>query len=189
MAQAFDLQPTLGDELIAIRPLEERDWDALFVVASDPLIWEVHPAFDRYQEPVFRRYFDDAIASGGGLVVLDRKTGAIIGASRYDFSFADPGEIEIGWTFLARDYWGGEYNARMKRLMLAHAFRFLDVVMFKVGADNLRSRRAMEKIGGRLTERNIPAEMAGELVGHVVYVINKDDFENGPLTKRSDGQT
>jgi RimJ/RimL family protein N-acetyltransferase len=144
---AFDPQPFLLGPLLALRPLRPDDFDALFRVASDPLIWEQHPDNDRYQEKVFRAFFHDALDSGGALIVLDRKTGEVIGSSRY-FGW-DPVEsvVEIGWSFLARTYWGGIYNGEMKRLMLEHAFRSFARVIFVVGTKNLRSQRALEKIG------------------------------------------
>lgn len=147
MTVPFDLQPTLRGELVELRPLHPEDFDALFAVASDPLIWEQHPERERYREERFRAYFQSGLDRGGALLALDAKTGAVIGSSRY-FGY-DPAasEIEIGWTFLAREYWGGEYNGEMKRLMLGHAFRFVENVVFLIGADNLRSRKAVEKIG------------------------------------------
>ncbi|MES2043161.1 MAG: GNAT family N-acetyltransferase [Pseudomonadota bacterium] len=168
-------QPELTGELLTLRPAVREDFDALFAVASDPLIWEVHPAHDRWQAPVFQRFFDDGIASGGMLVARDRATGAVIGSSRYDFTRAELGEVEIGWTFLARSHWGGRYNRGMKALMLDHAFRSVDRVLFMVGEANIRSRRAVEKIGGYLLPRQHLAEMAGRLVNHVVYAIDKPD--------------
>jgi RimJ/RimL family protein N-acetyltransferase len=169
----MDRQPRLTGELVELRPATSEDFDALFAVASDPLIWEVHPAHDRWQAPVFRRFFDDGLASGGMLVAIDRATGAIIGSSRYDFGRAEPGEVEVGWTFLARSHWGGRYNAEMKALMLDHAFRSVDRVIFLVGETNIRSRRAVEKIGGYLTPREDRAEMAGKPVVHVIYAIDR----------------
>src|SRR6185312_15160356 len=83
MAFAFDLQPTLRGNLVHLRPLRESDFEALFAVASDPLIWEQHPASDRYQEPVFRDFFRGGIESGGAFLVLDATTGAVIGSTRY----------------------------------------------------------------------------------------------------------
>ncbi|MGH9523464.1 MAG: GNAT family N-acetyltransferase [Terriglobales bacterium] len=146
----FELQPTLTGELVQLRPLRADDFDALFAAASDPLIWEVHPEPTRYQREVFQRFFDGGMASGGAFAVVDRKTGRIIGSSRYhDYKAGPPSEIEIGFTFLERAYWGGGYNAEMKRLMLDHAFRFVERVVFTVGENNLRSRRALEKIGAR----------------------------------------
>ena len=133
--------------MIELRPLREEDFDELFAAASDPLIWELHPEADRYTEPVFRRYFRGAIDSGGAFLVLDRRDGRAIGSSRFAEYDEANSEIEIGWTFLARSHWGGEYNAELKRLMLTHAFRFVRRVIFRVGPHNLRSRRALEKIG------------------------------------------
>jgi RimJ/RimL family protein N-acetyltransferase len=169
----MDRQPQLSGDLIALRPATAHDFDALFAVASDPLIWEVHPAHDRWQEPVFHDFFEDGLASGGMLVAIDRASGAVIGSSRYGLERAEPGEVEIGWTFLARSHWGGRYNAEMKALMLAHAFASKDRVIFLVGDTNFRSRKAVEKIGGYLTPRELRAEMAGKSVVHVVYAIDR----------------
>jgi RimJ/RimL family protein N-acetyltransferase len=147
VAIVFDLQPHLKGELIELRPLKPNDWDELFAVASDPLIWEQHPERDRYKEDVFRVFFKEALDSGGAFVIIDRKTQRIIGSTRFYGFDPKKSEIEIGWTFLARRYWGGRYNAEMKRLLLNHAFRFVESVVFFVGEDNVRSQRAMEKIG------------------------------------------
>ena len=144
----FDRQPVLRGELLELRPLRQDDFDDLYAVASDPLIWEQHPSHDRYKEDVFREYFRAGLESGGALVAVDSTSGRIIGSSRFgDFDEADS-EIEIGWTFLARSHWGGIYNREMKQLMLRHAFQFVDRVVFLIGPRNYRSRKAMEKIGG-----------------------------------------
>ena len=145
---SFDLQPILEGELLRLRPLRPEDWDDLYAVASDPLIWEQHPMKDRYKEEVFQGFFREALASGGTLVVIDSKDGQVIGSSRFHGYNKEKSEIEIGWTFLARSYWGGIYNKELKQLMLDHAFRFVTSVIFLVGRQNLRSQRAMEKIGG-----------------------------------------
>lgn len=166
-----DRQPILEGELVTIRPLQEDDWDALFAVASDPLIWELHPANDRWQEPVFRKFFADALACGGGLAILDKATGAIIGSSRYDCWVPEEDEIEIGWTFIARAYWGGAYNREIKRLMLDHIHRFVNRVVFLVGQDNLRSRGAMAKIGGQLIPGRTHRGGGQSFPDHVVYEI------------------
>ncbi|MBS0502706.1 MAG: GNAT family N-acetyltransferase [Proteobacteria bacterium] len=177
----FDAQPELADDAVRLRPLEPGDWDALFAVASDPLIWAVHPAHDRWQEPVFRQFFANALASGGALAVIDRASGEVIGSSRFDVRRALPNEIEIGWTFIARRYWGGAVNRSMKRLMIGHALGHFERVIFWVGETNVRSRRAMEKIGGLLTDRIERADMAGVETTHVVYAIDRSGFETGPL--------
>ena len=145
---SFELQPTLKGELLELRPLHADDFQALYAVASDPLIWEQHPMSDRYKEEVFRDFFREAMESGGALIAIDAKSGRVIGSSRFHGYDQARSEIEIGWTFLARAYWGGTYNREMKRLMLEHAFRFVKSVVFLVGPRNYRSQKAMEKIGG-----------------------------------------
>jgi RimJ/RimL family protein N-acetyltransferase len=145
---AVNLQPHLSGELLALRPLTPEDFTALYAVASDPRIWDQHPQPDRYQEEVFRGFFSDALASGGALLAIDSHSGAVIGSSRFNAYDEAAREIEIGWTFLARSHWGGHYNREMKRLMLTHAARFVDKVLFVVGSHNLRSQRAVEKLGG-----------------------------------------
>jgi len=169
----FELQPHLVGDLLEVRPLRPEDWESLFVVASDPLIWEQHPAHDRYKEEVFKEFFREALESGGALVVIDRNTQKIIGSSRY-FGFEPrKREVEIGWTFLARSHWGGNYNGELKRLMLDHAFQFVESVVFLVGPTNIRSRKALETIGGVLTERRKKTNLHGKTVEHVVYQIKK----------------
>jgi RimJ/RimL family protein N-acetyltransferase len=143
----FELQPVLKGELIQLRPLRSEDWDDLFAVASDPLIWQQHPESDRYKEEVFKIFFKDALESGGGFVVIDAKSKRIIGSTRFHGYEPEKSEVEIGWTFLAKEYWGGRYNREMKQLMLGHAFQFVENVVFYVGENNIRSQKATAKIG------------------------------------------
>ncbi|OSZ69787.1 GNAT family N-acetyltransferase [Sphingomonas sp. IBVSS2] len=168
-------QPILEGTLVVLRPSTPADWDALFAVASDPLVWEVHPAHDRWQEPVFRAYFDAGLASGGALTIIDKATGTVIGASRFDNWVPEVDEIEIGWTYLARAYWGGVYNREIKRLMLDHIHRFVRTAVFTVGAGNVRSRRAMEKIGGVARPGTVDRMMAGEMKPHLIYEIVRQE--------------
>ena len=144
---SFDRQPLLRGELLELRPVCSDDLEALFRIAADPLIWEQHPERNRYQEATFQAFFEEALASGGTLVAIDRANGSIIGSSRYHGYDAERSVIEIGWSFLARAYWGGRYNGEMKRLMVEHAFRSVQRVIFIIGPENRRSQRAVEKIG------------------------------------------
>ena len=176
------MQPELSGDAVALRPMRARDFDALFALASDPEIWAIHPAHDRWQKPVFRAFFDEGLASGGALVVEDRTSGAMIGHSRYDTGYCLPGEVEIGWTFLSRAHWGGATNRAIKRLMISHAFESgFDAVIFRIGENNWRSRRALEKIGGALTDRTQVADMARGAELHVIYRIDRVAFASGPL--------
>jgi RimJ/RimL family protein N-acetyltransferase len=170
---SFGLQPHLKGELVELRPLTPEDWDDLFAVASDPLIWEQHPESDRYKEDVFRVFFREALESGGAFVVIDAKTQQIIGSTRFYGYDPEKSEIEIGWTFLARKYWGGRYNREMKDLLLTHAFKFVENVMFFVGEHNVRSQKAMEKLGA--TREGLVTRTYGNHPPHlnVKYVIKK----------------
>lgn len=162
--------------------MAEADREPLYAVASDPQLWALHPAHDRWQRPVFDAFFDDALARGGALAIVERSTGAIIGTSR--FQNYDPqagGSVEIGWTFLARSHWGGGTNRELKRLMLGHALARVERAFFMVGADNLRSRRALEKIGAELTDIAEVRRMGGRDVNHLRYQITRDSFAAGPL--------
>lgn len=144
---AFDLQPTLKGDLLELRPLQATDFNDLFAVAADPLIWEQHPVKDRYQKEVFEDFFRESLQSYGALIAIDSMEGKVIGSSRFHGYDHNKSEVEIGWTFLARSYWGGIYNKEMKRLMLEHAFNYVNSVIFLVGVQNIRSQRAVEKIG------------------------------------------
>lgn len=144
----MNIQPTLSGELVSIRPLLQNDYEYLFKAASDPFIWEMHPQPDRYKPDVFKSFFDEALKSKGTVVIIDVKTSEIIGSSRYyDYSKEDSSVI-IGYTFLARKYWGGLYNKDLKKLMINYALQFVKTTYFQVGLNNIRSQQAMLKIGG-----------------------------------------
>ena len=163
----FDPQPTLKGVLVAVRPLRADDYDALYAVASDPLIWAQHPNPDRYREHEFGKFFHDSLDAGGAVAVRDARDGRIIGSSRYHGYDADC-EVEIGWTFLARTHWGGRFNGELKCLMLAHAFRFFGTVIFLVAPVNLRSQRAVEKVGGVRAGVRTDADGHENIVYHIL---------------------
>jgi N-acetyltransferase len=168
----FELQPLLKGKLLKLRPIRRDDFDELFKTASDPLIWEQHPNKDRYKKEVFIEFFREAIESGGALICIENRSGKIIGSSRY-YGFDEiKSEIELGWTFLARKYWGGIYNKEMKELMLNHAFRFVDNVVFKIGLNNFRSQKAVEKLGAVLIGKRLDDGENESLV----YLLTKREY-------------
>ncbi len=173
MKKNIDLQPTLQGTRVTVRPITATDWNAMFAAAADPQIWELHPESDRYTERVFRPFFDGAIKSGSAFAIIDCRNGDIIGSSRYYGHDPVTRAIEIGWTFLTRDYWGGSYNLEIKRLMVDHAFAFVDTVVFWVDESNLRSRRAMEKIGGSLLD-GIHVREGADDRPYLIYEMRKD---------------
>jgi len=172
MKHGLDWQPTLQGELVLLRPTCPEDWDEMFAAASDPLIWAGHPARDRYTEGAFRKYFDGALQSGGALTIIDKASGRVVGCSRYHDYQAEESRVEIGYTFLVRSCWGGAVNGEVKRLMLTHAFRFVDTVQFAVAEDNIRSRKACEKIGAILSDRREMRMTAGGEIPYCIYEVN-----------------
>ena len=142
-----DWQPTIRGALVLLEPLQAGDFEALYAVASDPLIWAQHPEHTRWQREVFTGFFQGAMQSGSALLIRDAVTGDVIGSSRFYEWDANAGEVAIGYTFLARSHWGGGVNGELKRLMLDHALRYAQRVWFHVGTANHRSRRALAKIG------------------------------------------
>lgn len=172
-AAPFELQPSLRGELLELRPLRPDDFADLYAAASDPGIWEQHPMSDRWKREVFEKFFAEALESGGALVAIDRKTGAVVGSSRYYGFDPERKTVVIGYTFLTRACWGGRHNAEFKALMLDHAFRFVDAVLFHVDETNARSRRAMEKIGGVLSGRLEKTKPDGAPRAMLVYRIEK----------------
>lgn len=166
----MDRQPELRGELVHVAPTSADDYAALYAVAADPAIWDQHPAHDRWQEPVFRAFFDEGLATGGMLTIRDAADGGVIGATRY--VPAGQTAVEIGWTFLARSHWRRGYNRELKRLMIDHALAQVDAVRFSAGADNHRSRRAIEALGAT----QLPDAMVvrgGQTVPRVIYELRR----------------
>lgn len=178
----MDRQPVLTGERLILRPLVEADRAALYAVASDPLLWEQHPMHDRWQRPVFDAMFDEALAAGGALAATLRDGGAVVGSSQFRPTRFDPDAMEIGWTYLARVHWGTGLNHEMKRLMLAHALSDVPRVLFRIGEHNIRSRKAIEAVGGILTDMVDERHDNGQPLLHVVYQIDRAGFASGPLS-------
>jgi len=167
------LQPILTGTLIEVRPLRSEDFEELFDAAGDPLIWEQHPEPDRYKREAFQRFFDTAMESKGAFAVIELKSGKIIGSSRYYAYNLPQREIMVGYTFLKREFWGGPYNRELKSLMLGHAFQFVDRVLFQVGENNLRSQRALAKIGAQFVAREQLPGLDGTMQPYLVFSISQ----------------
>lgn len=173
----FNLQPTLENEFVKIVPLNENDFEVLYNISSDPLIWEQHPNKDRYKREVFETFFKGAIESGGAFLVFDKQTGEAIGSSRfYDYN-AENKSVLIGYTFLARSHWGSKYNPALKKLMIQYAFQFVDSVIFHIGANNIRSQKAIERLGASKIDELEVKYYGEESKLNFVYEIKKVDWQ------------
>jgi RimJ/RimL family protein N-acetyltransferase len=172
----FDLQPTIQNERVRIEPLAPRDLEPLYAVASDRLIWEQHPNKERYKREVFEKYFKGAIESGGAVRVIDATNDELFGCSRYYDYDPQRSQVSIGYTFIARSRWGRNYNRALKTLMLEHAFKQVGRVVFEVGVNNLRSRRAMEKLGGVFAGEQSVAYVGEAASPNAIYHIDAIDW-------------
>lgn len=166
----------LEDNIIKLVPLTESDFDNLFEVASDPLIWEQHPSKDRYKKEVFQTYFEGAVSSRTAFLMIDKSSEKIIGSTRYYDYKPDNSSIAIGYTFLARSYWGGLYNKSSKKLLLDYAFQYVDKVYFHIGSNNTRSQLAITKIGAVKIDEVYMDATQTQL--HYEYLIQKEEWKN-----------
>lgn len=183
MNPPFDIQPVLEGEKLILRPLRADDFDALYAIASDPAIWSQHPYRDRYKHEVFTGFFDQAMASNGAFAIIDRATSEMIGSTRFSNYDAAASEIEIGWTFYATSYWRNGTNREVKALMLRHVFAHVEAVLFQIGAENHRSRIAVERLGGKLV-REHQREHGGKVHDYVTYRLTATDAAEGALALR-----
>ncbi|MEO6733577.1 MAG: GNAT family N-acetyltransferase [Ferruginibacter sp.] len=166
---------SLEDDIVKLVPLTESDFDNLFKVAADPLIWEQHPTSDRYKRDVFQLFFDGAVSSKTAFLIADKKSGQVIGSTRYYDYRPENSSIAIGFTFLAKQYWGGLYNRSSKKLLLDYAFQFVDKVFFHIGPTNIRSQLATLKIGATKVNEVVLGH-SGQSILHYEYLIQKHEW-------------
>jgi RimJ/RimL family protein N-acetyltransferase len=180
-----NLLPTLAGKTITLRPLLIEDFSGLYKAASDPVTWEMHPDSSRYKRDVFEeRFFIGAIASRSAFAVLENESGQIIGSSRYYEWIPDRQEIAIGYTFLEPAHWGGGANQEMKELLLSHAFSFARTVWFHVAEANLRSRRAVEKLGATLSHRE-DRKLDGTTFVQLYYSLDAAAYSASKITRNN----
>ena len=172
----FSIQTILENNNVKLIPLQEEDFEALYVAASDPKIWEQHPNKDRYKKEVFKNFFDGAILSKGAFLIMDKTENEVAGSSRfYDYNEEDQ-SIFIGYTFYATKFWGSKLNPQVKKMMLEYIFQYVDIVKFHVGKENIRSRKAMERLGAELKGEVEVAYFGEETKMNVEYWIYKENW-------------
>lgn len=145
----------LGGTTVQLLPLEESHFEELYQVASDPLLWthiptdcSVREKFDRtvrlaLQEREAGRQYP--------FVIFHQPTQRLIGSTRFIDIEPRDRKLEIGFTFIMREYWGTNVNFECKLLLMTFAFETLGAirVQLKTKDSNIRSRTAIEKIGGK----------------------------------------
>jgi RimJ/RimL family protein N-acetyltransferase len=180
----INLQEILQDDLLQLVPLEAGDFEKLYQVASDPLIWEQHPNKDRYRREVFAKFFEGALESGGAYLILEKSTAEVVGSSRFYDLNEHAETIAVGYTFIARKYWGKGINRRVKTLMLNHAFNFCEAVYFHIGAENIRSQKAIEAIGAVKTGELEVAYYGEPVKLNFEYRISKKEWSGASIRQQ-----
>lgn len=146
----------LKGQTVFLQPAREEDRELIRPLAKDPRLWEftktlmINDTFDIQ----FDAYFDEALRlpelDGRAFIIRSIDDDAIIGMSRFfNVAWRDK-RLEIGHTWYTPDVWGKVYNKECKLLLLQYAFEQLHLhrVEFRVAHQNIRSQRAVEKIGG-----------------------------------------
>jgi len=177
----FSIQQILENGRVKLVPLTASDFDELYHVASDSEIWVQHPNKDRWRKEIFQQFFEGAVKSKGAFRIMDKTNGETIGSTRfYDYNESD-NSIMIGYTFYAVRYWGTGINPEVKKMMMDYAFRYVNKILFHVGAVNLRSQIAMTRLGAKkIAEENVA--YYGEAAKlNFVYEMRKEDYQSFPV--------
>ena len=140
---------------VDLLPLERIHFAELWNAGSDRRLWEFTPSDGSVRERFLELYAAALTARDDGreypFVIRHRPTGRLIGSTRFLDIVPGDRKLEIGWSWLMIEYWGTGINAECKFLLLEYCFGTLHTlrVQLKTDETNLRSRRAIEKIGAR----------------------------------------
>ncbi|PZF71246.1 GNAT family N-acetyltransferase [Taibaiella soli] len=173
----FNIQSILENDRAMLTPLQEKDFDALYAVASDPKVWEQHPNKDRWKQEVFRTFFEGAMESKGAFKIIDKATGHVAGSTRfYDYNEKE-NSILIGYTFYGTSFWGTGMNKAVKKMMLDYIFQFVSKVYFHIGAVNTRSQIAIGRLGAQKVAEEEIAYFGEAPKLNFIYAITKEEWE------------
>ena len=172
----INIQPTLENENVILHPLQDKDFDDLYAVASDPKIWEQHPNKDRCKIEVFKVFFDGAMQSKGAFKIVNKASGHVMGSTRFYDHNQEENSISIGYTFYGREYWGKGFNHSVKSLMLDYIFQFVSKVHFHIGAENIRSQIAIGRLGTTNIDEQEIAYFGEQAKLNYIYCLTKEEW-------------
>ena len=172
----ISIQPQLENDLVILEPLNQNDFENLYSAAADPKVWEQHPNKNRYKREVFQIFFDGAIESKGAFKIIFKETNQVIGSSRfYDYDENDA-SIIVGYTFYSTDSWGKGINPSVKKLMFDYIFQFVDKIYLHVGANNIRSQIAVQRLDCTKIQEELVAYYGEEPKLNFVYEMTKENW-------------
>jgi RimJ/RimL family protein N-acetyltransferase len=176
----MEIKPvTLEGKRVRLSPLSLDHFDQLCAIGLDEDLWRVSRTVLRTPEDV-HGYIESALADkdrGVSLpfATIDKNSGDVVGSTRFGNIERTHRRLEIGWTWIARKWQRSHVNTEAKFLMLEHAFEVLHCIRveFKADSTNLRSRKAIVRIGAKEegTLRNHMIAPGGRITHSVYYSI------------------
>ena len=144
---------TLEGWMVRLEPLRFEHEPGLWEVAQEPEIWQFMSALVERRDDL-HGWIAEALRlaqQGSALpfAIIERATGRAIGSTRYGNIIPADRNLEIGWTWLGKQFWRTAVNTECKYLLLRHAFETLGCVRVQLKTDalNVRSRTAIKRLG------------------------------------------
>lgn len=155
MTEKWILHPTILEGThVELIPLEKEHFEELYAAAADKDLWTLIPT-DGSDKAIFYKNYELALSERDNgnqypFVIRHKETQKLIGSTRFFEIYPSDKKLEIGWTWITKEFWGSAVNLECKLLLLTYCFEVLKTnrVQLKTKDDNLRSRKAIEKIGG-----------------------------------------
>ncbi|MFD0964095.1 GNAT family N-acetyltransferase [Pseudofulvibacter geojedonensis] len=152
----MNYQPILENDFVRLEPLTIKDVNRLILVAQEENLIQHSPSIINSKESL-SKYIEKAISDRVNktsipFIIYHKGLNSYLGSTRFGLINNYNKVLHIGWTWISKSIQGTGINQQMKFLMLQYAFEVLEFekVEFKIDERNIRSRKAVEKIGGTL---------------------------------------
>lgn len=149
----MDFTPTLENDFVKLSPITMDNFHELTQVASQEKLVQYSPS-DIESHKTLKKYISTALEqqqmkTSIPFIIFDKKSQSYAGSTRYMNINSKNKVLEIGSTWIGREFQGKGLNTQMKFLMLNHAFNEMgfEKIEFRIDERNLCSRKAVEKLG------------------------------------------
>jgi len=143
----------LENEVVFLKPLAQEDRQGIFEAGSYPEIWSYMSTEIEKMDDV-NKFVDKALLTKREktefpFVIVDKKSGQIIGSTRFMDIDETHKRLEIGTSWISPAFWRTAINTNCKYLLLQYCFEVLNLqrVQIKTDHENIRSQRAIERLG------------------------------------------
>jgi RimJ/RimL family protein N-acetyltransferase len=152
---SLDPNLILENTKILLRPIARQDFSVLQSLAADPSLW-IYFTHDLSIEGGFEDWVKPAL-EGERLqfAIFEKNQNRLVGSTAFGNYVPRDQRIEIGWTWLGKEFHGSKINYEMKMLMLDYAFENLQMKRVEIKTDvlNIPARKALQKMG--ITEEGV----------------------------------